>query len=159
MNYLEDLKIDESALDIEWLEQPELMFTYAKEAAEKMKLRDLAKEKVDFTYAVIEKDVRENPKNYDLEKTTEGAIRSAVLTSDDYTESVEEYHSAKYEYELAKGAVTAIDSRKIALENLVKLHGQSYFAGPKVPRDISQIRKSGKNKQSINRRIKMKKDE
>jgi len=26
--------------------------------------------------------------------------------------------------------------RKDALENLVRLHGQQYFAGPKMPRDV-----------------------
>ena len=28
--------------------------------------------------------------------------------------------------------------QKTALENLVKLHGQQYFAGPSVPRDLSK---------------------
>jgi hypothetical protein len=33
-------------------------------------------------------------------------------------------------------------TRKAALENLVQLHGQQYFAGPKMPRDLKEeIRK------------------
>jgi hypothetical protein len=37
-----------------------------------------------------------------------------------------------------------VDHRKSALENLVKLHGQQYFAGPMVPRDLTH---EWKNKQ------------
>ena len=34
--------------------------------------------------------------------------------------------------------MAAIDQKKSALENLVKLHGQMYFAGPSIPRDLDK---------------------
>jgi hypothetical protein len=37
---------------------------------------------------------------------------------------------------MAQAAVNAFEQRKSALENLVRLFGQSYFAGPKMPRDL-----------------------
>ena len=37
---------------------------------------------------------------------------------------------------MAQGAVYAFEQRKTSLENLVRLHGQQYFAGPKMPRDL-----------------------
>jgi hypothetical protein len=46
----------------------------------------------------------------------------------------------KYEAEVLQGAVNAVDHRKDALENLVRLHGLQYFAGPKVPRNLSEER-------------------
>ena len=62
----------------------------------------------------------------------------------------------KYESDMAKGAVRALESKKDALENLVKLHGQQYFAGPKMPRDISWEREQKQNRadQTVGQRLK-----
>jgi hypothetical protein len=38
-------------------------------------------------------------------------------------------------------------TRKAALENLVQLHGQNYFAGPKVPRNLSKERDEKEERQ------------
>ncbi len=63
---------------------------------------------------------------------------------------------AQYEYQMAQGAVQAVEQRKSALENLVKLYGQGYFAGPKTPRDISsEVLKDQKNKR-VNSNVKIK---
>ena len=43
---------------------------------------------------------------------------------------------AQYELEVMGAAVRALDQKKSALENLVRLQGQNYFAGPSVPRTI-----------------------
>jgi hypothetical protein len=55
----------------------------------------------------------------------------------EYTEASNRVIEAKYEAKVLAGVVKAIDARKTMLETLVKLHGQQYFAGPNVPRDLS----------------------
>jgi hypothetical protein len=69
-------------------------------------------------------------------------VTSTILTQDKYKEATEEFLQAKYEAKIASGASRAVDHRKSALENLVKLHGQQYFAGPMVPRDLTHEWKS-----------------
>lgn len=138
LNYEEDTKIDPKALDVEWLEQAGLMLRYTKHAAAMEKARDEAKEALDLKKAQIEMDIRSNPDAYKLAKPTEAGIQSTILLQKEYQDLAAEYNEAKYEFGVAIGAVRAIDQRKTALENLVKLLGQSYFAGPKAPRDLSQ---------------------
>ena len=64
----------------------------------------------------------------------------AILTSKKYQEANQKYLDAQYEKNMAGNAVQSMNMRKEALENLVKLHGQSYFAGPSVPHDLSKLK-------------------
>ncbi len=138
IDYEKDVSIDHTALDVEWIEQPELMRKYAGHAASMKKETDEAKERFDVGKARIEMQIRANPEEYGLEKITESAISSTVLLQEEYQELSRQYTEARYEYDVAVAAVRAIDQRKTALENLVKLLTASYFAGPQSPRDLSR---------------------
>lgn len=136
LNYEEDVKIDEQALDIEWLEQPALFMKYARHAAQMRKDVDLKKENIEITKAEVDKEIRQNPEKFNIEKVTDASVAANVLSTPKYKKANQEYIEAKYELDMAVAAVSAMNQRKDALENLVKLHGQQYFAGPKVPRDL-----------------------
>jgi hypothetical protein len=146
MTYEEEMEIDETSLDLEWLDQAKLMVKMTRLQANKQKLEELAKESAEFTEAEMDKKVRMNPEKFGIDKVTEASVKSAVLTSDEYTDARKAYINAKFENTVAKGAVKACENRKDALENLVKLHGQSYFAGPRVPRNLSQEREKKEEK-------------
>jgi len=137
LHYEQDVSIDETALDVEWLQQPNLMYKYAKHQAETKKAMEEAKERLDFLKAKLEMDIRANPGDYGLSKVTESAIASTVLLQPEYQEASKKYVEARYENDVAAAAVRAIDQKKTALENLVKLLSVSYFAGPSAPRDLS----------------------
>lgn len=137
LNYEQDVSIDETALDVEWLQQSNLMYKYAKYQAETKKAMDEAKERLDFIKAKVEMDIRANPENYGLSKVTESAVASTILLQPGYLEASKKYVEARYENDIAVAAVRAIDQKKTALENLVKLLSVSYFAGPSAPRDLS----------------------
>lgn len=137
LNYEQDVSIDETSLDVEWLQQSDLMYKYARYQAETKKAMDEAKERLDFIRAKLEMDIRANPESYGLSKVTESAIASTILLQPEYQEASKQYIEAKYENDVAAVAVRAIDQKKTALENLVKLLSVSYFAGPSAPRDLS----------------------
>lgn len=137
LNYEQDVSIDETALDVEWLQQANLMYKYVRYQAGTKKAMDEAKERLDFIRAKLEMDIRTNPESYGLSKVTESAIASTILLQPEYQEASKKYIEAKYENEVAVAAVRAIDQKKTALENLVKLLNVSYFAGPSAPRDLS----------------------
>ena len=138
MDYEKEIRIDETALDVEWLEQPRLFMKYAQHLAEMRKRLDAAKEQLDLVRAELDKDIRMNPDKYEISKITETVVSNTIITQPEYREANKEMIDAKFEVDIAMAAVRAFDQRKDALENLVKLHGQQYFAGPKVPRDIHQ---------------------
>ncbi len=136
--YEHDISIDESALDVEWLNQPTLMLKYGRVAAQTGKEMDVAKDQLEIVRAQLDKAIRLNPEEFYIGKLTEPLIDHTIKTQPEYQDASTKYIEAKYEAELAKFAVRAFDQRKSALEALVRLHGQQYFAGPSVPRDLSK---------------------
>jgi len=140
MDYEKDIRIEESALDVEWLDQSSLMFRYAQNAAECRRKLDLAKEALDFVRAELDKEIRTSPEDFGIEKVTEAVVQNAIITQERYKEANVNFINRKFEADIAQGAVRAVDARKDALENLVRLNGQQYFAGPKMPRDLSKER-------------------
>ena len=141
MDYKEDMHIDENALDVEFLEQPELMVKYSTMLAEVKQSRDLRKENLDFISATIDKEIRADPDVFDLDKLTETIVKNTVIMQGKYKEAMNLLIDSNFEVNVLQGVVNAIDARKSSLENLVKLHGQEYFAGPSIPHDLSALRK------------------
>lgn len=153
-DFKDDVFIDPNALDVEWLRQPTLMLKYAQEEAEAAKREDVERERLDAVKAELDKEIRSNPDKFDISKTTESAILSAILLHPSYKEVSEKYIQAKYESKMAKAATRAIEMKKDALENLVKLYGQQYFAGPKAPRDIDKEWERKVREREINKKMK-----
>jgi len=137
MDYEKDLAIDPDALDVEWLQQPQLFFRYAREQAEAKARADEAKERLDVTRAELDTTVRSAYQDAGV-KFTEAVVSAAIIVHPEYKEAMAEYMTLTADANLLSSAVRAMDQRKSALENLVRLHGQEYFAGPKEPRDLSQ---------------------
>jgi hypothetical protein len=145
--YETDIEIDESALDVEWVGHASLMLRYTRTAAEAHKEMNLAKARLDYVKARLDKEIRENPDAYGLgTRITEGSISSAIRLSDDFEEANHGLIEKEFEYEVAAGVVRSFDHRKSALENLVRLHAQAYFAGPAVPHNLSEERSKRANR-------------
>lgn len=150
MNYEEDIRIDGEALDKEWLNQPSLMMKYAKHAANKRKILEETKQNLDIAKAEADQKIRKHPERYKLEKTTDAIVANAILNEEGYKQAYSDYLDAKFESDMAQGAVNSFEQRKSALENLVRLYGQQYFAGPKMPLQIDRgwLNKEGNKKVS-----------
>ena len=155
IDYDRDASIDETALDVEWLRQPMLMIRYGKLTAKAKLDADHAKETLDFVKAEISNDVRLNPVAYNLGKPSIPMVADAVLMQQEYKTAMADYLQKKYEFDLVINAMKAIDQKKTALENLVRLHGQQYFAGPSVPRDLSKEWEADEKRKLTNKSIKL----
>lgn len=142
LDYEDDIEIDEQSLDVEWLQQAKLFMRYAKYAAETRYAMDLAKEALDVVKATLDQEIRSHPDAYEIAKITEAVVQNAIITHPEHQAEMKKFVAAKYEAELAQAAVRAFDQRKVALENLVRLHGMSYFSGPAVPRNLTEEREA-----------------
>lgn len=140
LNYEKDLKINEDALDLEMLDQASLFMKYAKHYAFTQKVVEETRQALDIKRAEVDKAIRENPEKFKIEKVTEGAIQSTILTDKGYQEVNQKHLEAQYEKNMAGNAVQAMNIRKEMLEGLQKLLAQSYFAGPSVPHDLSKLK-------------------
>ena len=139
MNFAEDLKISPEDLDLEWLRQPQLYAKYAQEVSRLKVAADRAKERVEVVRAQLDGAIRTAPEAFGLAKVTETAIAGAIQLHESYMEAKEEQFRAAEEASQGFNALGALDHRKAALENLVKLHLAHYFAGPASPRAIGTL--------------------
>lgn len=156
IDYERDIEINPEELDVEWLEQPRLMIRYAQIASKAKKEMDMAKERLETVRAELDRDIRSDPGRYALTKITESVVQSTVISQSEYKEAMQDYIDAQYEFNMTKYAVQAMEQRKKALENLVILHGQQYFAGPRVPRDLSKEWENKQKQKQSNGKVRIK---
>lgn len=122
-----DPSIDELALDKEWLKQPKIAALWAKRHADAKRELAEAKRQRDVTIAEVKKQVRANPKKFGLEKLTDDGIKSAVDLSRDVALAESEIIEAQHLVDVIAGALFAIEDRRRALQNLVRLYEFDYF--------------------------------
>lgn len=140
LNYEIDIKIDESALDVEWLEQPSIALKYARNAAECRAIERRAAELVKTIRSELVNEANEDPERATGKgKPNAQDIEAFYRRDAGYKQAKEQWIEASYEAEYAEMAQKEMSyGRKQALENLVRLHAASYFAGPSVPRDLNK---------------------
>ncbi|MFA5408826.1 MAG: recombination mediator protein UvsY [Bacilli bacterium] len=140
-----DFQIDPFRLDEEWVRQPNLYRRYAEASAEARRRHDEAKNDVTVIRSEIELAVRKNPEEHGLAKVTEGAIKTVIDLNEKVREAEEAVIEARYAMEVLQGAVGALDHRKAALGDLVRLHLADYFSKPTAPEEArEQVEEAGK---------------
>lgn len=132
------LRPDKTMLDTEWVNQPKLFYDYAVQLADARMELDETKAELDVARAEIDKRIRVNPEEYEIEKVTEAVITNTILRQDEYQDKLADVIKAKHQMDVLQAAVNALDHRKAALERLVSLHGQSYFATPRAADETSR---------------------
>ena len=155
LNYANDVSIDESALDVEWLRQPTLVRLYNQEVAERKRQLARLSEEFGVLKAELTRKINTNPEKYGLAKATVDTVNSTIVIQEEYQDLRNQIIESEYELEMAIGGSRAMDHKKTALENLVKLFGQNYFAGPALPRDISKEWLESEEKHQSNSRVKI----
>lgn len=152
LNIERDRHPDPDALDVDWLEQPNLFYKYSdalNDAIEERNTQKLEvewqKEKLETTKAQIELDIRNKPEDYGLEKVTEGSIKAALLTDETYLTALATYYDARKELNDLQNQVNRLTTqtntmmeKKVALQELSKLLAQQYFCTPTVPRELTK---------------------
>ncbi len=130
--------LDDKKLDEEWNRQSRLYYKWGIKLADARAEVERAKASRDLVYAELNKDIRSDPVKYDLPKTTESLVESIILIQDKYKLVLEKYISVKHKMDVLTVTVEALDHRKKALENLVRLFEMNYFSEPKGPRGLRE---------------------
>ena len=140
MDYKQDLKINPDQLDVEWLEQPLLFHKYSAKSAEANQFVRKCEERVKMTRSQLILEASQGGEEVIGTgiKPTAANIEAYFRGHSDHIKAKQVLHEAEHEAEMLNSAVFAFHQRKSALENLTKLHGQNYFAGPTIPRDLSE---------------------
>src|ERR1035437_4154573 len=98
MDYEKDIKIDDSSLDIEFAEQATLFMKYSRNVSEMERLKDLAKEKLDFIKAQLDRDIRLKPSYFEVDKITDKVVENTILLQEEYKIASTAYIQAKFEW-------------------------------------------------------------
>lgn len=136
-----DRRIDPEQLDVEAVRQADTFFKWAKRAVIAKAALERAEFDADVCEAQAQLDCRHNPREFGLnlkdgKEPTEATVKAAVKVSPVYMGKVAMVHQFRSQAMMMDKAVAAMDMKKKMIEELVKLHGQQYFAGPSVPRDL-----------------------
>lgn len=124
--------IDLLNLHEEWRRQPGLYHHYAAALAEARADLDRAESNLDLVSAQIDAEVRADPAAHSVAKVTESVVSNAVLMHEDYRKAKKKQLEAKRRVGELAAVVAALDHRKAALENAVRLSLASYFSSPRV---------------------------
>jgi len=145
------MHIDPMALDVEWLDQANRFMKISKEASVLKKELALLREESDVLEANWANRIRRHPAKYGMEdRITEGGIKAAITANEEVRQMAGKIIDKQYELDLVQSAVRAMEHRKAALEELVHLQSQQYFAGPKDPRDLNlEAAKKGLHQQAM----------
>lgn len=139
LQFEEDIKIDKYALDTEWEHQAEIYKRYSDAWANAYAEMELAKEARDLKEADLDAYIRTNAEAiYPGARMTEAAIKNWVRSHEEYLAYSRDYIEAVRTMNILAGAKTAFEHRKRALESLVQLHGQQYFAKPTIPHRVEE---------------------
>lgn len=127
----EDLTIDPSLLDEEWLQQP-LLFDQAQEhAAECLKLRDELKDKLAWLEADRGAYLRRQWEKEDFKKApTAPEVVAWVVMRPEVGVLRDDLRDAGHALNLANNTVRSFEMRKSALAKLTDLHISNYFSVP-----------------------------
>tara|TARA_R110002020_G_scaffold12409_5_gene45483 strand:+ start:3874 stop:4326 length:453 start_codon:yes stop_codon:yes gene_type:complete len=128
----EFLDMDPNCLDEMWLEQPRLYHKYAKKLATAKQKLEEDKAELELCKAELDRDIRSNPSEFSLEKITENVVANTIITQEKFRALQAQMLDTKHQVDVLGVAVTTLDHRKRALENLVSLHGQDYFSSPRA---------------------------
>jgi len=120
MSYKEDTQIDESNLEGEWIKQANTYAEYVDQANVYAKQLTELKNRLKVVKASTEMGVRTGKLDIGC-KITDKAIAAFVDINPEVVELEKEIAEAKYKYDMYNGGVFALEQKKRALENLVKL--------------------------------------
>lgn len=131
-NYKEDIKIDLSNLEDEWILQPSLYLTYSELHADAIAKRDNAKLKLEYVHAKIDSDIRKNLKKYGFtSKPTEAAIKSAIILDKKHKKAEKTLINANKEVNVLNAVKLSFEHRKAALQNVVSLKVMGLSSEPR----------------------------
>ncbi len=129
------LEIDELRLPEEWIDQPRLFYRWSVAKADADRAHAEARSRLDVVKAELDAEVRTNPEAFEITgKATIDAINNTVAAQPKYRRAAQAIIEAKHAADIAGAAVAALDHRKRALQALVDLHGQEFYAQPRAPR-------------------------
>lgn len=141
-------ELDPNRLDEEWVEHVRLYHEHALKLADARQEYERTKAERELVAAELDREVRSNAVKLGI-KVTEAVVANAVTEHENYRQVVGKVIRAKHDVDVAEVAVSTLEHRKKALENLVQLRLSDYYSEPRIKESpgggLFQPRKRGKS--------------
>lgn len=151
------LSVDRDRLDEDWEKQADFSWEFGEQLANAKLELDTLKGELEVIKAELDLKIRRDPERYlQTEKITESAVKAYVTLSKKVQRKETEIIEKKHEIDILTSYLKSIDDKKRALEKLVDLHGQNYFAKPRAPEHSREAMESIERR-NVRRGVKKKK--
>ena len=141
--------IDPLRLDKEWLDQPQMYINQADRTARAQLKYDEAASDLKRTKAELDRDIRDNPAKFGINKLTEAIVEQTIYAQPEYHAADSAVNSMRFNLNLENGRLEGLQQKKRALTMLVELWVREYYsdAGQKTPTSMTDF-----EKESVRRR-------
>ena len=134
-----DMTPDKFLLEEEWERQAQLVYDYVKLEAQADEDKARAKLNIDVVKAKVEQEIRDDPEEFGLEKTTDKVVAAAVSKEPRVLEAYDRYFKANKTHRVISGALTSISvQRKKTLEKMFDGRALGIFAEPKATKKVKE---------------------
>lgn len=131
VNFEKDLSIDKYALDMEAISMPSIYFRYADLVREAKSVVSEKKDNLSAITAETNIRIREEA-SQGGKKLTEKLVESMVDCDKEVLEAKKELRMAQADLDRLNVALSALETKKSEIDNLVKLFCSSYYANKEV---------------------------
>lgn len=138
-DYKKDVEINPNQLDVEWLRQAALYQKYSEACVEANDDLKRAEQRMKVTRSELILEASEKGEEVLGKgvKPTGPTIEAYYRNHQEHQDAKEVYFKAAKRAEMLTNSLFALQQKKVALENLVRLLNSNYIASPSVPRDLS----------------------
>lgn len=137
LDFKRDFGIEYDALDIEWIRHPQTYMKWAEASAMADQLVREKEEALARVDALIDNEVRINNEGKD-KRVTADFVKAQIAADQRHIAATMDLNDAIFNAKKCTSAVKALEHKKSALENLVRLWAGQYFSGPREPRDLKE---------------------
>lgn len=152
LNQLElEITPDPDQLDREWVDQPKLRMSYGVQLANAKRELAQAKADLEVTESELAQAIRLDPQRYGLDKITEAAVKNVLMLQPAYQACQKRLIRTQHAVDVMFAVISAIEHKKSALEDLVRLRLADYYSECRAP-EGAQEQMDRLTKEAIRRR-------
>jgi hypothetical protein len=150
-------EVDELTVGEHWHKHADVFADIAEQHAEaKLDLAELEAE-LEVCEATLDLKIRKDPEKFGIEKIAEAAVKARITIDKKVQELQAEIRQQEHRVNVLSGWIKSLENKRKAMENIVTLRGQSYYAEPRVSQEVvraakEQERRASKPKKSVRRR-------
>lgn len=152
---MNDFEIDANNIKRQWINQPSLVYQYSKAAEDAREKLTTTKNKLEVMKAEKELEIRRSdPSRYGLEKFTESVISTLIQTDEDVIKYGSKIVKLQHDHGVAQAACRALDHKKSALQDVVRLNLMERFGTPTLDNALDEIAMKDNQKSALTKKRK-----